>query len=159
GARGGIRKSWASACRKAGIKGARVHDLRHTYASLLASSGLSLPTIGSLLGHSQPATTHRYAHLLDESLRRGTELAAAVIRGGNFLCPAGVVRFLRARAEFYQRDLRAILSHSCTSRSWPGPSPLDIKQRRRKPSCRGLDSLCRSRWERAARGGPSRPTR
>jgi integrase len=61
---------------------ARVHDLRHTFASILASSGLSLPIIGSLLGHTQPATTARYAHLLDDPLRAATERAAAVIAGG-----------------------------------------------------------------------------
>jgi integrase len=43
---------------------ARIHDLRHTYASMLASHGLSLPIIGALLGHTQPQTTARYTHLL-----------------------------------------------------------------------------------------------
>ena len=60
---------------------ARVHDLRHTYASILASAGLSLPIIGQLLGHTQPATTARYAHLLDDPLRAATERAGAVITG------------------------------------------------------------------------------
>ena len=77
-----IKKSWAAVCRAAGIEGVRVHDLRHTYASVLASSGLSLPIIGALLGHSQPATTARYAHLLDDPLRAATERAGAVIMGG-----------------------------------------------------------------------------
>lgn len=60
---------------------ARMHDLRHTYASVLASAGMSLPVIGALLGHSQPATTARYAHLMDEPLKQATERAAAVITG------------------------------------------------------------------------------
>ena len=51
----------------------RIHDLRHTYASILASAGLSLPVIGALLGHTQPATTQRYAHLFDDPLREATE--------------------------------------------------------------------------------------
>jgi site-specific recombinase XerD len=55
--------------------------LRHTYASVLASAGLSLPVIGALLGHTTPATTARYAHLLDDPLRRATEQASAVITG------------------------------------------------------------------------------
>jgi integrase len=76
-----LKKFWASVCRAAKIEGARVHDLRHTYASVLASSGLSLPVIGALLGHSQAATTHRYAHLLDDPLRTATERAGAVITG------------------------------------------------------------------------------
>ena len=60
---------------------ARLHDLRHTYASVLASAGLSLPVIGALLGHTQPATTHRYAHLFDDPLRAATERAAAIVIG------------------------------------------------------------------------------
>lgn len=54
----------------------RIHDLRHTYASVLASSGFSLPIIGALLGHTQTQTTARYAHLLDESLREAVGTAA-----------------------------------------------------------------------------------
>jgi integrase len=74
-----IKTTWRSICRQAGLEGTRVHDLRHTYASVLASSGLSLPVIGALLGHTQPQTTARYAHLLDDPLRQATERAAAVI--------------------------------------------------------------------------------
>ena len=59
----------------------RVHDLRHTYASILASSGLSLPVIGALLGHTQPGTTQRYAHLMDDPLRAATERVGAVFVG------------------------------------------------------------------------------
>jgi integrase len=76
-----IKHFWAAVCEAAGLKGIRIHDLRHTYASILASSGLSLPIIGALLGHTQAATTHRYAHLLDDPLRAATERAAAVIIG------------------------------------------------------------------------------
>ena len=68
-------------CKAAGISGVHIHDLRHTYASVLAGAGLSLQTIGALLGHSQAATTHRYAHLADDHLRRATETAGAVITG------------------------------------------------------------------------------
>ncbi|HEX2258027.1 MAG TPA: tyrosine-type recombinase/integrase [Afifellaceae bacterium] len=76
-----IKDSWAAICKAAGISGVRMHDLRHTYASVLASSGLSLPVIGALLGHTQPATTARYAHLLDDPLRAATERASAIITG------------------------------------------------------------------------------
>ena len=48
----------------------RIHDLRHNYASYLASANVSLPKFGQLLGHSQPATTARYAHLQNESQER-----------------------------------------------------------------------------------------
>src|SRR6185437_15230564 len=44
-----IRRVWRRACKEAGITGARIHDLRHSYASILASAGLSLPIIGRLL--------------------------------------------------------------------------------------------------------------
>src|SRR5262249_6397513 len=51
---------WHRVCRDAGIKNLHIHDLRHHFASVLASSGASLPLIGQLLGHSQPQTTARY---------------------------------------------------------------------------------------------------
>jgi integrase len=59
----------------------RLHDLRHTYASVLASAGLSLPIIGALLGHTQPGTTARYAHLFDDPLRAATERVADIVTG------------------------------------------------------------------------------
>ena len=78
-----IKTSWATLCRAAGIERARLHDLRHTYASVLVSAGLSLPIIGALLGHTQPGTTARYAHLTDDPLRAATERAGAVITGSD----------------------------------------------------------------------------
>ncbi len=76
---GDIKHFWASVRRKAGLPGVRVHDLRHTHASILASAGLSLPVIGALLGHTQAQTTARYAHLLDDPLRQAAERAGAII--------------------------------------------------------------------------------
>jgi integrase len=76
-----INAAWAAICKSANITQARMHDLRHTYASVLASAGLSLPTIGALLGHSQPATTARYAHLFDDPLRAATERVGAIVTG------------------------------------------------------------------------------
>ncbi len=76
-----IAKTWRKLCKGAGVKDARVHDLRHTYASILVSSGLSLPIVGALLGHTQPATTSRYAHLQHDPLREATERAGAIISG------------------------------------------------------------------------------
>jgi len=78
-----IKKSWRSLCETAGITGVRLHDLRHTYASVLASAGLSLPVIGALLGHTQPGTTARYAHLFDDPLRAATERVGAIMTGGD----------------------------------------------------------------------------
>jgi len=75
-AQGWIGKYWSTIRTEAGINDVRVHDLRHSYASLLAGAGLSLPIIGGLLGHTQAATTQRYAHLLDAPLRAATEAAS-----------------------------------------------------------------------------------
>jgi integrase len=73
--------AWGLLRKTAGIPDVRLHDLRHTYASVLASSGLSLPIIGQLLGHTTAQTTLRYSHLLDDPLRAATERASAVITG------------------------------------------------------------------------------
>jgi integrase len=104
-----IKRTWLSVCRKAGLAEhvekrtrdskvvradegvpvmtwqatVRIHDLRHTYASILASHGLSLPIIGALLGHTQPQTTARYAHLLDDPLRAATEHVGAMMTNTN----------------------------------------------------------------------------
>jgi len=58
-----LRRPWELLCKAAGITDLRLHDLRHSFASVGAAEGYSLPMIGSLLGHSNPATTSRYAHL------------------------------------------------------------------------------------------------
>jgi len=79
-----IDKSWASLCKRAGIEGLRIHDLRHSFASELVSGGASLPLIGALLGHSNPATTARYAHLFQDPQRAAVEkVGAAISAAGN----------------------------------------------------------------------------
>lgn len=82
GHRASIESAWARIAAAAELDGVRIHDLRHSHASILASAGLSLPVIGALLGHSQPATTARYAHLMDDPLWAATERVAAVVAGG-----------------------------------------------------------------------------
>jgi len=76
-----VKKAWAIVLRRAGIVGLRMHDLRHSYASMLASAGYSLPVIGALLGHTQPNTTARYAHLLDDPLRAATTKVGSLMAG------------------------------------------------------------------------------
>jgi len=71
-----IKRMWGSVCRSAEIEDVRVHDLRHSFASALVSSGEGLPTIGRLLGHTQTSTTARYAHLYDEKIRDAVEWVA-----------------------------------------------------------------------------------
>lgn len=58
-----LQPFWQRVRARAGLKDARFHDLRHTFASIAVSNGKSLPMIGKLLGHSQVQTTARYAHL------------------------------------------------------------------------------------------------
>lgn len=77
--RADLKKPWAAVCRAAGLEGVRLHDLRHSFASFGAAASLGLPIIGKLLGHSQPATTHRYAHLDVDPLRRAVDTIGATI--------------------------------------------------------------------------------
>ncbi|MDE0256482.1 MAG: site-specific integrase, partial [Rhodospirillaceae bacterium] len=68
-----LKKFWRSVQREANLEGYRLHDNRHTHASHLVSSGLSLEIVGRLLGHTTPTTTKRYAHLADAPLRAAAE--------------------------------------------------------------------------------------
>ncbi|MBF0325827.1 MAG: tyrosine-type recombinase/integrase [Alphaproteobacteria bacterium] len=79
-----IKKFWQGVLVEARIEDARLHDLRHTHASHLVSSGMSLAIVGRLLGHTQAQTTHRYAHLADDPLRAAAEHfgAKADVLGG-----------------------------------------------------------------------------
>ena len=64
-----LQKPWNRIKKIAKLEDARLHDLRHTFASMAVASGFSLPVIGALLGHSQPSTTARYAHLQNDMLQ------------------------------------------------------------------------------------------
>jgi len=81
----GTAKVWNKARIAAGLRDVRIHDLRHTYASLAASGGQSLPLIGKLLGHRDVKTTARYAHLADDPVQaaadRTAESASAALAG------------------------------------------------------------------------------
>jgi integrase len=81
--RSDLKRPWAAVSFHAGLSGVRLHDLRHTHASFGAGSGMGLPILGKLLGHTQSVTTARYAHLDADPLRRasnkiGEAIAAAL---------------------------------------------------------------------------------
>ena len=71
--RADLKRPWEAVSKRAGLDGVRLHDLRHTYASFGAGGGVGLLIIGKLLGHTQSATTARYAHLDNDPLRRASE--------------------------------------------------------------------------------------
>lgn len=92
-----LRRPWIQVCKAAGLvvavtlKGKRrtvtryrptlrIHDLRHTYASHLVSKGVSLQVVGKLLGHTQPQTTNRYAHVADEAMRNATDIFGEIYK-------------------------------------------------------------------------------
>ena len=81
-----LQKPWRRIRANAGLDDVRLHDLRHSFASMAVAGGLTLPVIGALLGHTQPATTARYAHLADDPLKQaanliGGRIAAAMKQG------------------------------------------------------------------------------
>lgn len=74
-----VKRSFKTACSRAGIEDFRIHDLRHTCAAWLVSKGVALPEVRDLLGHSTIRMTERYAHLAPENVRA----AVAVLDGGH----------------------------------------------------------------------------
>jgi len=68
-----LERTWDAVRQRSGLEDVRIHDLRHTYASVGVGTGLSLPLVGRLLGHSRSATTERYAHLADDPVRQAAE--------------------------------------------------------------------------------------
>ena len=122
-AQGDLKRTWASVCEAAEIGAAvpkidrsgkpvlnkegapvmvwqsdlRFHDLRHSFASFLVSSGHNLPLIGQLLGHSNPQTTSRYAHLLMDPQRQATDRIGSIFTNASS-APASVEAMPRRRA-------------------------------------------------------------
>ncbi len=74
-----LEKPWRRIRKRVRLKDVRLHDLRHTYASIAAGLGEGLPIIGKLLGHSQAATTHRYAHLAADPVKEANERVGTAI--------------------------------------------------------------------------------
>lgn len=81
-----IEKPWRRIRAAAKLDDVRLHDLRHSFASVAASGGQSLVIIGKMLGHSKAATTAPYAHLADDPVKAASdavgERIAAAMEGG-----------------------------------------------------------------------------
>jgi len=71
-----VHESFQTACRRAGIKGCRIHDLRHTFASNLVNAGQSLFVVSKALRHSTTQMSERYAHIADDTLFSAADAAA-----------------------------------------------------------------------------------
>ncbi|QPC98137.1 tyrosine-type recombinase/integrase [Qipengyuania soli] len=74
-----LQPFWQRLRGRAGLKDARIHDLRHTFASVAVSNGQSLPMIGKLLGHTQVQTTARYAHLANQPVMEAANDVSSLI--------------------------------------------------------------------------------
>ena len=81
-----LQTPWQAIRGAAGLDDVRLHDLRQAFASVAVSSGMGLPIIGKILGHTQAATTARYAHLASDPVKAAAaavagKIAAALNRG------------------------------------------------------------------------------
>jgi len=76
-----IQKPWRAIRKVAGLADVRLHDLRHTFASVGVEGGASLVMVGALLGHTQPQTTKRYSHLANDPQRAASDAIAGRIAG------------------------------------------------------------------------------
>ena len=74
-----LHKCWRAVRTTASLPGLRLHDLRHSYASFAVRRGETIPVIGRLLGHRDPATTLRYTHVADAMVRDAVEAVGAAL--------------------------------------------------------------------------------
>lgn len=75
-----LQKPWRALRKLADLQDVRIHDLRHTFAGVGAGLGMSLPLLGRLLGHTQAATTARYAHLAQDPVRSAADAIGAELQ-------------------------------------------------------------------------------
>ena len=76
-----IFRHWDKIRKKANLPNVRIHDLRHTTASILVNKGVSLYQVQQLLGHSSPKMTQRYAHLSNKALHEAVSVVDDVVCG------------------------------------------------------------------------------
>lgn len=96
--RADLHKPWASITAHAGLEKLRIHDLRHSFASIGAGGGIGIPIIGKLLGQTQASTTARYAHLDADPVKRASEKIAGAIAAALDGAPTADVIPLKGRA-------------------------------------------------------------
>lgn len=77
----GVSRAWQRTRKEAGLPDVRIHDLRHSFASFAAAQGASLIMIGKALGHTQPSTTARYAHLSHDPIRELSDGVGDQLKG------------------------------------------------------------------------------
>ena len=77
-----LRRFWLGVRDEAGLNDVRLHDLRHTHASIALRQGETVLAIGRLLGHRSPETTLKYTHFADAQAAEAAETVGAVL-GGN----------------------------------------------------------------------------
>tara|TARA_R110000868_G_scaffold313316_6_gene574317 strand:- start:9265 stop:10557 length:1293 start_codon:yes stop_codon:yes gene_type:complete len=87
-----LQKPWREIRKVAKLPDVRIHDLRHAFASVAASSGMALPIIGKMLGHSQPQTTARYAHLSNDPLKAAAKTVANRIAADMRAKPTKIIK-------------------------------------------------------------------
>jgi integrase len=105
----GIKKFWSGVTKRARLQGYRLHDNRHTHASHLVSSGLSLEIVGRLLGHTNPLTTKRYAHLADDPLRAAAERFGSKVEALQGTPQAEIIPMnLRLSTRLFDRNARRL---------------------------------------------------
>ena len=95
-----LEKPWRAIRKAAGLDDVRLHDLRHSFASIAASGGMGLPIIGKMLGHTQAQTTQRYAHLANDPVKAAAatvadKIAAAMDAGKHDEATAAVIKLRR----------------------------------------------------------------
>ena len=79
-----LNRPWRRIRKHAELGNLRIHDLRHSFASVGAAGGMGLPIVGKLLGHTQTQTTARYAHLDNDPLKKASEQIAVNISRAMF---------------------------------------------------------------------------
>jgi integrase len=97
-----LSRAWHIARNYAGFDDVHLHDFRHSFASIAAGQGLSLYTIGKLLGHKNPKTTARYAHLARDVAQSANDEIGAVMQAAIEKGPQRskvVVAYRRQRAK------------------------------------------------------------